>query len=105
MSAARLDRDGCLRLFTLSIGARPAAVIYGFAHRRRTYYYIGAFAPSLASLQPGKLAIEAAIGGAIAEGAQELDFLAGAEPYKYEWGARDRPRSRRRLVMRRAGSL
>jgi CelD/BcsL family acetyltransferase involved in cellulose biosynthesis len=27
---------------------------------------------------------------AVLEGAQTFDFLRGAEPYKYAWGARDR---------------
>lgn len=26
----------------------------------------------------------------MAEGAEELDFLRGREPYKYRWGAEDR---------------
>jgi CelD/BcsL family acetyltransferase involved in cellulose biosynthesis len=97
-AAQRLHRDGCLRLLTLSIGGRPAAVIYGFVHGRRAYYYIGAFAPAFSKLHAGKLAIDAAIRDAISENVLEFDFLAGAEPYKYEWGARDRPRMRRRII-------
>lgn len=100
-AARRLHEEGCLRLLTLSVGGRPAAVVYGFVHGRRDYYYIGAFAPSFSRLQPGKLAIHAAIREAIGEGAEEFDFLAGAEPYKYEWGARDKPRMRRRIVAAR----
>ncbi len=100
-AAQKLQNEGCLRLLTLSIGGRPAALIYGLLHARRAYYYIGAFSPAFSRLQPGKLAIHAAIREAIAEGAHEFDFLAGAEPYKYEWGARDTPRLRRRIVAAR----
>ncbi len=100
-AAHRLQDEGCLRLFTVSIGGRPAAVIYGFLHGRRAYYYIGAFDPSFSRLQPGKLAIDAAIRHSISEGAYDFDFLAGAEPYKYEWGARDQPRMRRRIIATR----
>jgi CelD/BcsL family acetyltransferase involved in cellulose biosynthesis len=37
----------------------------------------------------GALAIGAVIEAGLARGARDFDFLRGAEPYKYEWGAAD----------------
>jgi hypothetical protein len=34
-------------------------------------------------------------------GAEEFDFLCGQEPYKYLWGAQDRPTARLRLIAMR----
>jgi hypothetical protein len=54
------------------------------------YCYIGGFEPDLAVFSPGTLLLAHAIDAAIAAGRLEVDFLRGAEPYKYRFGARDR---------------
>jgi CelD/BcsL family acetyltransferase involved in cellulose biosynthesis len=59
--------------------------------QRRCYYYIGGFDPRFAALGPGTLLIAHAIEQARLEGAAAFDFLRGAEPYKYRWGAASRP--------------
>jgi CelD/BcsL family acetyltransferase involved in cellulose biosynthesis len=58
---------------------------------RRWYDYIGGFDPEFALLSPGTLLIGHALDAATAEGATATDFLRGAEPYKYRWGAVDQP--------------
>jgi CelD/BcsL family acetyltransferase involved in cellulose biosynthesis len=88
---------GWLRLYTLRIGGRIAAVYYGFLAKNRAYYYLGAFAPTFDAVSPGHLIVLHALTEAVREGARELDFLRGREPYKYGWGAEDRPQYRRRL--------
>lgn len=97
-SAGFLAR-GWLRLYALRVGGRTAAVQLGWSARGRTYYYIGGWDPAFARISPGGLLVEHAVREAVREGARELDFLRGREPYKYAWGARDRPQHRRRLAV------
>lgn len=91
-----LDR-GVLRLYTLRLSGRIIAVHFGLQWRGRRSYYIGGFDPELASLSVGSVLLEHAIRDAMSEGASTFDFLRGAEPYKYWWGARDEPSYRRTL--------
>ena len=97
-----LLRAGVLRLHALRLNGAVIAVLYALADRpggaeRRVYYYIGGFDPRFAALSPGALLVGRAIEEAAAEGAVAFDFLRGAEPYKYRWGARDTPTWRRWL--------
>ncbi|MFL5575073.1 MAG: GNAT family N-acetyltransferase [Gemmatimonadaceae bacterium] len=99
-AAAALLRGGALRCYALRLGGRIIAVYHGFADRRRSYYYLGGFDPELETLSPGSLLVAHAVREAMREGAREVDFLRGREPYKYRWGATDRP-TYRRLLRRR----
>ncbi len=101
-AAPGLLRAGLLRLYGVSVGARLAAVLYGFLAHGRAYYYLSGFDPELELLSPGRLVVGHAIEEAVREGARELDFLRGREMHKYQWGARDRLNYRRRL--RRSGT-
>jgi len=85
-----LMREGLVRLYALSIGAQMVAVYYGFHHGARAYAYQCGYDPSFGFQSPGALLIAHAMEQAIREGAQEFHFLRGNEPYKYEWGAKDR---------------
>jgi len=80
---------GLLRLFVLHVDERAGAALYGFARAERLYYYLGGFDPAFARESVGSLVILAAIEDGVARGAVEFDFLWGAEPYKYRWGAVD----------------
>jgi CelD/BcsL family acetyltransferase involved in cellulose biosynthesis len=93
--AARMLRLGLLRLYSLRIGGRVASVLYAFAHRQRTYYYLGGFEPQMRNLSPGMLLVGRAIRDAVDEDARWFDFLRGRESYKYDWGAVDQPVFRR----------
>jgi CelD/BcsL family acetyltransferase involved in cellulose biosynthesis len=88
---------GWLRLHALRLDGEIAAVWYGFAAKRRVHYYIGGFDPALDRYSLGTVLVGHAIERAIEDGATELDFLRGREPYKYAWGAADRPQKRLRL--------
>jgi CelD/BcsL family acetyltransferase involved in cellulose biosynthesis/glycosyltransferase involved in cell wall biosynthesis len=91
-AAARglLDR-GWLQLYVLRVNGSTVAAYYGWQARGRAVYYIGGFDPEWSSLSPGGQLVEHALREAVREGARELDLLRGGEPYKYGWGARDRP--------------
>jgi CelD/BcsL family acetyltransferase involved in cellulose biosynthesis len=88
---------GWLRMHALRVDGQLAAVWYGFAAKRRVHYYIGGFDPALEHYSLGTVLLGHAIERAIGQGATELDFLRGREPYKYAWGAADRPQKRLRL--------
>lgn len=89
-AAARLAARGALRLYAMRLDGRPIAALYALADRRRAYYYIGGFDPAWSRLSPGTMLVAHAVEEARSAGAREFDFLRGAEPYKYRWGARDR---------------
>lgn len=54
------------------------------------YPYLGGYEPSIPELGIGKIAIGEGIRSSIAAGRTYYDFMIGAEPYKYQYGARDR---------------
>jgi CelD/BcsL family acetyltransferase involved in cellulose biosynthesis/glycosyltransferase involved in cell wall biosynthesis len=93
-AARELAEAGMLRMHALFLNGRVIAVAYGFARHETAYYYLGGFDPGLREFSPGALAIEAAVEHARAGGIRCFDFLRGAEPYKYLWGARDRSQFR-----------
>jgi CelD/BcsL family acetyltransferase involved in cellulose biosynthesis len=80
---------GIWRGYVLRLESQPLAVLAGFLHRRRFYYYLSGFDPRFVSLSPGTLVLHCAIEQAVREDAQQFDFLRGRESYKYLWGARD----------------
>lgn len=89
---------GALRMYALRVGDRVAAVVCGFAWGGRLYHYASGFDPGFAKYSVGSLALEHAIREAIRAGDSEVDFLSGAEPYKYRWGARDRVKRKMELA-------
>ena len=89
-AAPELLRRGLARLDGLRFGETLVAVLYGFACRNRISFYLNGFEPALRRFSPGILLLAQAIELAAQQGAMEIDFLRGNEPYKYSWGARDR---------------
>jgi CelD/BcsL family acetyltransferase involved in cellulose biosynthesis len=100
--AGRLHRRGLLRLIGLVLEGRLRAVLYGFTDHGRCLFYLSGFDPEIATLSPGRLLIARALERARDDGAFEFDFLRGCEPYKYEWGAVDRPASIYRATIEEA---
>lgn len=93
---AMLDR-GTLRLQSLTISGRIAAVLYAFVHQRRGYFYLMAFDPAFAKISPGVLLMAHAIKELICEGVTGCEFLRGREAFKYRWAVTERPTYARRL--------
>ncbi len=83
-SRLALER-GWLRLFVLRLNGAPASVLYGFIYKRRFYFYQGGFEPQYGKYSLGLVTVGLAIKSAIEEGAEEYDFLHGAEQYKFHW--------------------
>lgn len=90
-AAAGLLATGRLLLCGLRREGSLAAVIYGFQGHGRIWTYLSGFDPAAARLSPGTVALGLALERAARAGCREADFLRGGEPYKYAWGARDRP--------------
>jgi CelD/BcsL family acetyltransferase involved in cellulose biosynthesis len=97
-AAAAMLAAGTLRLYALRFNHHIIACHYGFQHGGRAYYYLGGFDPAFAQFSPGTLIVAHAIDSARQEGAREFNFLRGREPYKYRWGARDRPTYQLQLI-------
>jgi CelD/BcsL family acetyltransferase involved in cellulose biosynthesis len=85
-----IARECVVRAYSLECEARLIGGYLGFLHSGRASYYLGGFDPAFAFESPGTILIGHAMRCAALEGAQTFDFLRGAEPYKYAWGARDR---------------
>lgn len=95
-----LAEMGLARLYGLSVGAAHVAAMLVLRDARTTYYYIGGFDPAYEAVSPGTLVVAHAVDRARGEGAAEVDFLRGAEPYKHRFGAEDRPTRGRAFVAR-----
>lgn len=93
--------DGPLRLAFLSVGGSRIAAGIAFETADTAYYYNAGVDPEARDLSPGVVMIERWVRRALERGITTLDFLRGDEPYKYEWGATDRPIQR--LLVRRTG--
>ena len=98
----RLVGHGLLYTTLVRIEARVAGVFYGMRRDATLYAYLGGFDPDSAFESPGTVLMGDAIDRMMRDGAGRVALLRGQEPYKYEWGAIDRPNLRRSL--RRAGS-
>jgi CelD/BcsL family acetyltransferase involved in cellulose biosynthesis len=85
-----LAQENVVRAYSTECEGRLVAGYLGFLHRNRASYYFGGFDPAFAFESPGTILIGHAMRCAAGEGAEIFDFLRGAEPYKYAWGARDR---------------
>ena len=96
-ASRELMARGALRLYLLELDGQPIAAHYAILWRDRLYAYIHAFDPEFSAFAPGAQLMAACLQAAAAEGARSIDFLRGREPYKYQWGAVDRPKRRLRL--------
>jgi CelD/BcsL family acetyltransferase involved in cellulose biosynthesis len=88
-AAAALGR-GWLRLWFLELEGQAAAAWLGWRVGDRYAYYNGGFDPAWSALSPGLLLMSKVIESAFAEGATQLDFLLGEEPYKLRLANRTR---------------
>lgn len=94
----RLLRSGDAELLSLCDGSgdiRASCLV--FRERARAAYYLGGFDPAIGNRSPLVVLVAEALEQAARDGARELDFLRGAEAYKYRWGAVDRTQYRVRI--------
>jgi hypothetical protein len=97
-----LGADGTVQLHFLTVGGSRIAAGIWFEDEGTWYLYNAGVDPDARDLSPGVLMNAKAIEAALSAGRRRFDFLRGAEPYKYEWGAVDEPIQR--LLVGRTGS-
>ena len=98
--AEEFVHDDIFRLHQLHVGGLPAAMTVSLVHRGEWGVYNSAFDPTLRQLAPGMVLVGELIKLAADEGCAVLDLLRGDEPYKYRFGAVDRPVERVTIVRR-----
>lgn len=86
----RIAEAGWLQLAFLTVNGRPAAAYLNFDYGNRVMVYNSGHDPAgHGYLSPGIILMARVIEHAIEDGRDELDFLRGDEPYKYDLGAKD----------------
>lgn len=89
--AAEFAADGTLLLHRLDVGGMPAATAVSLVHGDSWGLYNTSFDPALGSLAPGMVMVGLLIEQAASQRIRTFDLLRGDEPYKYRFGAVDRP--------------
>jgi CelD/BcsL family acetyltransferase involved in cellulose biosynthesis len=83
--------QGWLDLAFLSADGEPIATLCCFAYGSTYAAYNSGYHPAYAELSAGIVLFAERIRTAIARGFTAFDFMRGNEPYKYRFGAMDRP--------------
>jgi peptidoglycan/xylan/chitin deacetylase (PgdA/CDA1 family)/CelD/BcsL family acetyltransferase involved in cellulose biosynthesis len=96
--------QGWLALHRLDWGERPLALQYGFVYRNRFHLLQEGYDPAFEDLRPGLSLRSWLIRHWIERGLEEYDFLAGAAPYKMDWGAQQKQSLRVSIAHRRPGA-
>ena len=95
-----LAEEGLLEMIFLRLGGKRVAAVLCFRGEGETLLYNSGYDPEYAGFSVGLLSKALALQRAIELGHKRFDFLRGAEPYKYDLGARDL--SVYRCIIRRA---
>ncbi|MDB5641785.1 MAG: glycosyl transferase, group 1 [Hyphomicrobiales bacterium] len=95
LAAPELLRAGLARFYLLHFAGCVTGAYYGMAAKSSAFAYIGGFDPAFSHESPGTILLAHAMTQAHDEGARRFEFLRGAEPYKFAWGAHEAPLYRR----------
>lgn len=93
-----LHAAGLLRFQRVAHPDGVIAAAFAMRGAGAVHCYLSGFDPDWARASPGMAVLAGAIRDAAREGAREFHLLRGREPYKYGFGAEDRPTFRRRLT-------
>lgn len=99
-AAQTLARGDMLRIFSLHLQDRVAAVVLALRNRSTVFAYLSGFDPEYEAFGCGRELLACALRHAHDQGYRWWDFLRGDEPYKRAWGAQTVPKCR--LVLERA---
>jgi len=100
--AARAAEHGWLRLHTLEVDGRPAAVLYGWRLNLRAFAYSQAFDPAHARDAVGISLLVSAVEAAAAEGCTRFDMLRGDEQHKQRFRISSHPLESSLVAQRRS---
>ena len=84
-----LAEEGLARLYFLTLNRVRAAAVLCFEGEEELLLYNSGYDPAFAPLSVGVISKALTLKRAIEEGKRRFDFLRGAEPYKYDLGAKD----------------
>lgn len=101
--AGELARTDTLRIFSLCMDDRVAAIILALRNPTTIFSYLSAFDPQYEVFGFGRELLAQAIRYAYEQGYRFWDFLRGDEPYKLSWGAETIPK--RRLILSRSMTM
>jgi len=87
--ALALAAEGLVRLCELELDGKPIASVLCLDQRGQLFLYNSGYDPEYASLAVGIVSKALVLRDAIEAGRRYVDFLRGAERYKYDLGARD----------------
>ncbi|MDQ2842606.1 MAG: GNAT family N-acetyltransferase [Acidobacteriota bacterium] len=87
-------RQNSLLFFSLRLEGEIAAVILSFPYRNVLFSYLSAFDPEYSALGLGRILLYEAVRYTFEQNYSAWNFLRGSEPYKFDWGAREIPKSR-----------
>ena len=82
------SKNSWLKIVTISIESKIAAILYIFQFKNCAYYYQGGFDSDYRSYSLGTITQDIAVTDAKSTGLQKFDFLRGNEPYKKRWAKR-----------------
>ena len=103
--AARAAERGWLRLHTLEVDGRPAAVLYGWRLNTRAFAYSQAFDPAYARYAVGISLLVSAVEQAAAEGCAHFDMLRGDEQHKQRFRISSHPLESHLVARRRSPAM
>lgn len=87
--ARALAEEGLVRLYELELDAKPVASVLCFDQGGQLYLYNSGYDPDYAGLGVGIGSKALCLRDALEVGRHCVDFLRGAEPYKYDLGGQD----------------
>jgi CelD/BcsL family acetyltransferase involved in cellulose biosynthesis len=85
-----LAERGQLRLYTMKVGGRAVASVYGILYRDTFIYYQSGYDPEWRSRSVGLVLVGETFKDAIEAGFKQYDFLRGTETYKSDWTTKQR---------------
>ena len=80
-----LAEQGKLRLYTMWVGGKAVASVYGIVDGDTFLYYQSGMDPEWRNKSVGLVLVGATFEDAISLGLRHYDFLRGTEPYKSDW--------------------
>jgi CelD/BcsL family acetyltransferase involved in cellulose biosynthesis len=83
-------QDGWLQLAFLVVGDLKVAGYLNFDYGGKILIYNSGYNPLFENISPGWVLLCKIIQQAIQRGKSEIDFMRGDEPYKYQFGGKDR---------------
>jgi CelD/BcsL family acetyltransferase involved in cellulose biosynthesis len=85
-----LAERGRLRLYTMKVGGRAVASVYGILHRDTFIYFQSGHDPAWRNRSVGLVLVGETFRDAIESGLTQYDFLRGTESYKSDWTTQQR---------------